>query len=343
MNRLTSMCVLVGLSVALVATGCRKVDDGDEFRGGVPTRETVALHVAGAPVDGASTTTASATGALLAQRADTYVVTRAVTAVVNGGTWAVLTLVRTIVAFPPTSVDKLAMTAVWGPHTDPLSPNTWRLTVHRLEAHKFSWALEARAKTADDSAFQTIISGTHTAEVDAMGDHVEGFGSGAFLIDWDAAATLPEHDENVGKAAFTYSHLLADSIVHVDVDFTGIEDKKLRDGLTPERFNAVYRYVATPGMGGELRYAEDKDNYPGMGNTGSAKEHFTIHSRWLEDGTGRCDVANGGGDLPATGHASECWDSNFKSDYFYPDYAPMTGWGAESACTGFPTAVYAGL
>ncbi|MDB4981509.1 MAG: hypothetical protein JWM82_2261, partial [Myxococcales bacterium] len=44
MKTVTSMCAVVGLVTTLAATGCHKLDDGDEFRGGVPTRETVALH-----------------------------------------------------------------------------------------------------------------------------------------------------------------------------------------------------------------------------------------------------------------------------------------------------------
>ncbi|HVZ71822.1 MAG TPA: hypothetical protein VHJ20_05545 [Polyangia bacterium] len=339
--RLTSMCAWVGLVAAVSVTGCKKPDGGDEFRAGVPTRETVALVVAGAPADGAAPANAggvtTTTSMLLGQKADTYTATRVVTGVVNGGTWAVLTLVKTIVEFPPTSVDVLGQTAVWGPHTDPLSPNTWRLTVKRLAAHDFQWLLEARAKTADDSAFKTIISGTHTADV-ASGVEIEGFGSGMFTIDWDAAATLPEHDANVGKAAFTYAHALADGVVHVTCDFTGIQD-----ATTKEIFNAEYRYVSTPGAGGELRYAEDKNNVP----TTAAKEHFTFHSRWTEQGAGRSDLADSGGDLGSvTAHASECWDSNFSSVYMLKDYdtAAADNWGAESSCDpAFPSAVYAGL
>ena len=177
MKRLTSMCTLGGLTIAMLAgAGCRKTDD-DAYRAGVPTREAVSLHVAGAPTDGSSGANETTSSAVLGAKADTYELTRLVTAAVNGGTWAVLTLVKTIVAFPPTAVDKQADAAVWGPHTDPLSPNTWRLTVNRLAPHKFQWLLEARAKTADDSAFLSIISGTHTADVDAQGEHVEGFGS----------------------------------------------------------------------------------------------------------------------------------------------------------------------
>jgi hypothetical protein len=334
MKRLTSTCALVGLLAVLAGAGCRKADD-EAFRAGVPTREAVSLHVAGAPTDGSSGAT---TGALLGEKAGTYEVTRLVTAVVNGGTWAVLTLVKTVVSFPATSVSKDA--AVWGPYHDALSLNTWRLTVTRVQPHVFSWVFEGKDKSLGDDAFLQIISGTHTAAVDAMDDPIEGFGGGTFTIDWDKAAMLPEHDKNVGVAAFTYSRLTTAATVTVDVDFTGIKDDK-----TGEIFNAKYRYTSTPGQGGELRYAEDKDNVPGPGPTGTAKEHFTIESRWTEDGVGRCDLQDAGGDLGTTvAHGSECWDNRFDSVYRYLDYPdPVGNWGAESACTAFPTAEYSSL
>jgi hypothetical protein len=334
MKRLTSMCALVGVATVLAGAGCRKTDD-EAFRAGVPTREAVTLHVAGAPTDGSS---AATTGALLGEKAGTYEVTRAVTAIVNTGTWAVLTLVRTIVSFPATSHTQ--DTAVWGPHHDALSLNTWRLTVTRLAPHQFQWVLDGKDKRLADDAFLTIISGTHTAAVDAMDDPIEGFGDGTFTIDWDKAAMLPEHDKNVGVARFTYSRLTSDAKVSVDVDFTGIQDE-----TTKEIFDAHYRYASTPGQGGSLRYAEDKDNFPGPGNTGSAKEHFTIESRWTEDGVGRCDLQDSGGDLATTvAHGSECWDSSFDSVYRSLDYPDALGnWGAESACTAFPAAEYPNL
>jgi hypothetical protein len=349
MKRLTSMCAcaLMGMTtVVLAGAGCRKTQD-DAFRGGVPTREAVVLHLPGAPDDGGGTTTAStSTGsmsavhsALVGQRADTYTITRDVTAIVNGGTWAVLTLVRTIVGYPATTV--ATDSAVWGPYTDALSPNTWRLTVNRVQPHEYTWLLEARAKTEANDAFRTIISGDHTAAVDAQDDPIEGFGNGTFKIDWDAAATLPEHDTNVGQAAFTYSRLTPTAVVTVDVDFTGIQDQ-----TTKEIFNAKYRYASTPGQGGSLGYAEDKDNFPGPGPTGTAKEHFTIDSRWTEDGVGRCDFENSGGDLMTTvAHGSECWGANFASVYRNLDYDTNAAdnWGAESACAAFPTASYSSL
>jgi len=336
MKRLTSICAL-GLTIATLAgAGCRKPDD-DAFRAGVPTREAVSLHVAGAPSDG-SNGNATTSSALLGAKAGTYEVTRLVTAAVNGGTWAVLTLVRTVVAFPATKVE--ADTAVWGPYHDALSLNTWKLTVTRVQPHEFQWKFEGKDKDKGDDAFLTVISGDHTAAVDAMDDPIEGFGNGTFTIDWDKAAMLPQHDQNVGVAAFTYSRLTTDAMVSIDVDFNGIQDQ-----TSKEIFNAKYRYTSTPGQGGKLLYGEDKDNVPGPGPTGTAKEHFTVESRWTEDGVGRCDLMDAGGDLGATiAHGSECWDNRFDSVYRnleYPD--AMGNWGAEGACTAFPAAEYSNL
>jgi hypothetical protein len=319
-------------------SGCGLVD-ADEFRSGVPTRDEVNLAVPGASASGALTAAdGEVQSALLGEKADTYVTTRDITAIVNGGTWAVLTLVKTVVDFPPSSVK--GDVAVWGPHTEPLSPNTWRLTVTRLAPQQYQWQFDARAKTADDSAFITIVSGTHQAALGADGKPMEGFGNGTFLVDWDAAQTLPEHDANVGRAAFTYARLSPAAAVSIDVEFKGIKDDK-----TGEIHDAVYEYSATPGAGGDLRYGTDQDITPAPGNTGTAKEHFTVHSRWQETGAGRCDVQATGGDLAAAGitvTGSECWDSNFLSTFNFVSYDPTKDWGVESSCA-FATAEYAGL
>jgi hypothetical protein len=330
MKRLTSMCALVGLVTVLAGAGCRKADDGNEFRAGVPTAQAVSLHVTGAPADGTSGAT---TGALLGQKAGMYEVTRAVTGVVNGGTWAVLTLVRTIISYPPTLMT--ADSATWGPSHDALARNSWRLTVTRMAPHQYQWVFDGKDKKLADDAFVTIITGTHTAALDPQGDPLEGFGTGTFTIDWNKAALLPDHDQNVGVAAFTYSRATSDATVTVDVDFTGIQD-----GVTKEIFDAKYRYAATPGHGGSLRYGEDKNNTPGP-----AKEHFTVESRWTEDGVGRSDLEDSGGDLgTVVAHGSECWSDTFDSVYRYMEYPDAVGnWGAESACTAFPGAEYSGL
>lgn len=337
MKRLASMCASVGLLVA-GAAGCGKVD-GDEFREGVPTRDTVALKVPGAAANGALTAEGETQSALLGVKADTYVVTRAVTAAVNGGTYAVLTLVRAVVDYPASSIS--GDTAVWGPHTEPLSPNTWKLTVTRLEPQKFHWLFEARAKTAPDTDFLKIIEGTHTAAVGLDGRPMEGFGSGDFVIDWDASQMLPEHDANVGRAAFTYSRLSPAADTTIDVDFKGVKDDK-----TGEIHDALYRYRATATDGGDLQYGTLQDSFPDPGNTGTAKEHFTLHSRWKQTGAGRCDLRAEGGDLATagvTGTSSECWDENFLSQYQNVSYDPTKNYGDETTGCAFTPADYATL
>jgi hypothetical protein len=325
--------------VAFVPACGLKDDDADEFRGGVPRHETVEVRVPGAQ-QGALTadgTTAAVKGALLGEKADYYSLTRAVTAVINGGTAAVLILVKTITRYPATSVS--GDTAVWGPHTEPLSPNTWRLTVTRLEPHKFQYALDAKAKTAGDSAFLTILAGTHTRAIVA-GLPVEGFGAGTFTLDWDAAQMLPEHGKEVGKATFVYARESLRSPGTIDVDFKGVKEDK-----TGELFDAVYKYAETPGMGGNFQYSATQDYLPEPGNTGTAKEKLTIRSRWQEDGAGRSDVRMSGGDLTilnVTGTANECWDSNFGSVYMSQSWNPTGGWGAEARCV-FATAEYSTL
>ncbi len=320
-------------SVAMGLSGCHIID-GSDFEGATPTAETVSLDV---PASGtAASSDGVARSALLGDEADSYTLTRGVTFAVNTGTGAVLLLVRTIVSFPPSSRD--GDTAVWGPHSEPLAKNAWRLTATKLAPHQFQWKLDGKSKAAGDDAFVTILSGTHTRAVDAAGHRIPHFGNGAFTIDWEAARTLPDHDNNFGVAAFTYSRLPG-AAETIDVNFNGVKDDK-----NGETFNAVYRYSATPGAGGELRYGAIKDDLPEPGNTGTAKETITLHSRWMETGAGRADYRVVGADVtaalggPAT--VNECWDIGFASTFLDNSYNDATKkWGAESSCV-FPTADY---
>ena len=334
---LLAVC-LPGLALA---PGCGLGDD-DEFRHGVPTGDAVELKVP----QGQSTTQGNLSassdgmvavrGALLGETADTYRITRTVTAVVNGGTLAVLTLVHTIVQFPPTSVS--ADTAVWGPHSEPLSPNAWRLSVTRVAPHSFDYQLAAKPKLADDSAFIAILTGHHNAVAGAHGRAIEGLGNGTFTVDWDAAQTLPEHDKSVGKAAFTYARASFGDTATIGVVFTGI-----KDDLNGEMYNASYQYSATPGAGGDFQYAAHRDALPGPGPTGTAKELFTVHSRWLETGAGRADVQISGGESPSPSPVvNECWNASFASTFKNTSYDPAQTWGAESTCV-FSSASYSSL
>ena len=331
--------VVLGVTAMLAVGGCRLVDD--DWGGSTPTAENVALAVpASSARSGALTSsdgTSTARSALLGEEAGSYDLTYAVTNLVNGATGAILILVKTIVSYPPTSVD--GDTAVWGPHSEPLDKNAWRLTVTRVEKNVFSWALDGKAKAADDSAFVTVLSGTHTRAVNAKGRPIENYGSGMFVVDWDMAQTLPQHDNAVGVATFTYSRLAPGAVTTIDVDFKGIKD----DPPATELYNALYRYTATPGAGGELKYAAKRDYYPDPHPSNSALEDFTIHSRWQESGAGRTDYELSGGDVATAINGvvtvSECWDISFLSTYRNVSYDPSLNWGDETSCS-FPTASF---
>src|SRR5678815_2307956 len=322
--------VVFSVTAMLALGGCRLMDD--DFGGSTPTAENVALAVP-ASTQGALTAGDGTTrSALLGQQADSYTLTRAVTGIVNGATGVVLLLVKTIVSYPPTTVH--GDTAVWGPHSEPLDKNAWRLTVTRVEKHVFTWALDGKPKAADDSAFVTILSGTHTRAVNDRGRPIENYGSGSFVVDWDVAQTLPDHGNAVGVATFTYSRTAPAAVTTIDVDFQGIKD----DPPATELYNAMYRYAATPGAGGELKYAAKRDYFPDPHPSNSALEDFTIHSRWMETGTGRTDYELTGGDVATAGVApvtvSECWDTGFVSTYRIVSYDPSNlelNWGAETS------------
>jgi hypothetical protein len=254
-----------------------------------------------------------------------YRVTREVTQLLNGATGLVLLLVRSVTDNPPTSFKDHE--AIWGPYTDPLQRNTYRLTVHDLGHHQYSYVLEGKAKWDPDSAFVAILTGTHNAATDSHGRPIRGFGSGSFLIDWDAAHSLPDHGDDVGTGEFTYSRLSPVSQVEIDVTLTQVLDR-----TTLQRVNVKYSYVQTPGGDGMFRFSTF--NQPGA----IAIIRLSIESRWKNNGAGRADVEylipNPTPAAPAT--ANECWNELFMSVYFHYSQDPSQDYGKESDCAFSP-------
>ena len=126
------------------------------------------------------------------------------------------------------------------------------------------------------------------------------YGHGDFVLDWDAAQRLPEHDLNVGKAAFVYSRPSPTAQVDIGVTFT-----QIRDDDTGMLVDATYAYAETPGAGGSFQFSVIKDAIA----TSAALETVSVRSRWLQTGAGRSDVKLTGGDLGAAqATANECWD-----------------------------------
>ncbi len=308
--------IIAAALTLLMAAGCG-AEKADGFRDGYPKSESVTMKLPGSSGELRGDRTRQE---LEGEKAMTYVLTRGVTYVVNGGAVAVLTLVRLIGEQEPTKVteDK----AVWGPFTDSLSPNTYKFTVTKNKADDFSYALEAKAKTEDDAKFRVILSGSHLVTG-------KDLGAGTFLLDWDKIATLPEHDDNVGTAEYAYSHTAKDADVRIDAIFKQVLD---RDAKKP--IDVDYKYLATPGKGGNFEFKMVKD----LAN-GSALENSSVKSRWEETGAGRSDVKVNGGNLTAEANFSECWDSNFASRYFNASFDAKAGWGSQGACA-FKTAEF---
>ncbi|MCP3143697.1 hypothetical protein [Pyxidicoccus xibeiensis] len=319
------------LCAALVFAGCDNAkNDEASFREGLPSKEMVEMK--SPKPNGQGLTAFYGQG----QQAEYYQLTVGAALTVNGGTLWVLNLLEEIVKHTPTSIE--GDVAVWGPHTDALSPTTWKLTVTRTDDDSYSWVLEGKGKNEQDSAFRAILSGTHTVAVDDEGERVKGYGSGEFLIDWDKSRTLPgENQEDMGTAEIRYSRTDAQAASSVQAEFRQVRDEAVENG----RVDASYAYKQAPGAGGELDFVIKKniDTDP----TRARVENLAIKSRWEATGAGRSDIKLSGGDLFGTAEVSECWDSNFLSAYFAVSFNPALGYGAVSACGTFSTAVYSTL
>lgn len=322
------------LCAALMLTACgQNASDEDAFRDALPTPEMVEVKTPEASGQGL---TAEVSAQAKGGRSDSYVWTRAATVAVNGGTAWVLALLDKVTEHPPTSLS--GDTAVWGPHTEALSPNTWKLTVTQTGEHSYSYVLEAKAKSAADSEFKSILTGSHTVAVDADGQRMKRYGSGSFRVDWDTAATLPERGNQVGRMEVRYARPDATRAVTVDADFHQVRDAE----STSKLVDASYRYKATPGAGGEFDFAVDKN----LDHDASrpAAEHLTIKSRWQQDGAGRADIRATGGELGSEeATVSECWDSHFDSQVLLISYAPFFNYGDEATECVFTSAMYSSL
>jgi hypothetical protein len=317
------------LSAGLLA--CHPKDDGSDFATGVPRSSTVAMSVPSS--DSKALTIESGSYALLGETADWYRTTRNVTVVVNAGALAVGALVRLVTDYPPTSVT--ADAAVWGPWQGPLDPIEWKVTVTRVAQHQYQYKFEGRAKHDQAAAYTTVLSGSHTAGLDGQELELEGFGSGTFVLDWNARATLPGPDRNVGTATYTYDHVGSGAVVHIAAQF-----KQVKDDNQPSKLVDVnYAFVQNPGADGSMDFIY---NVPADGT--SAGGLAKVKSRWLWSGAGRSDASMVPSNLAITWTVSECWDSSYLSAYKSTPLSTSAAdnWGSESDCA-FKTALYSTL
>lgn len=167
---------------------------------------------------------------------------------------------------------------------------------------------------------------------------MEHFGSGTFVLDFDASQTLPhEQSDDVGKIQVEYARVDPTANTAIDVTFTQVKDDE-----TGMLVDAAYKYLKKPEQGGEFEFSINKNT---DANT-TQLEHMTIKSRWNSDGAGRADVKATGGDINGAATANECWDSNFNSQFLTASWAPGVAeynYGDEQTSCVFTTAEYSSL
>ncbi len=341
------------LGLALPATlaacllGCNGADDSedpgaenttDEFRNGVPRAETILMAL---PRDSGGQVLAqshesrakveSTRQALLGETAEWYDKTRAVTWVVNGAAKAVGQLVDIVLTVPPTTIAENQ--AVWGPWEDPLDPVAWKVTITRIAAHTFQYTFEGRPRLDPTAAFVTVLAGTHIPTLNAQGQVVARFGSGSFTLDWDARATLPMPDNNVGQVDYAYQHLSAGDTAEITANFRQVKDED-RPG---QRVDAKYAFTQQPEGPGSMDFV-----FIMPPNGKDAGGRALVHSRWQYSGAGRADVQMKTLDESITISESECWDVGYASVYMQDSWPGGKAWGSESGCA-FPSAEYSTL
>ncbi|MDQ3266547.1 MAG: membrane lipoprotein lipid attachment site-containing protein [Myxococcota bacterium] len=316
--------ILSAAVITLLLSGCNRTLV-DEFRNGLPKKEMVEVKT---PGNDSTAPVRSQGSALQGDRSDSYRMTRAATVTVNGATLSVLGLIKAITDHRPTTIDENQ--AVWGPSVpEALEPHIYRLTVTKSAEGAFSYALEGKDKTLGDDAYVILISGNHQATA------TEGRGSGSFLLDFDAAQTLPEHDALVGAVTVDYARADETDVITVAAEFDNVNDGH------GGRDDFSYRYSKTPGTGGTFDFLtrEDIHHDPAM----SLPEKLTVRSRWNEQGAGRSDYQVTEGNLSSAVTGNECWDTSFDSQYLNASWNPSANYGDEASACAFTPAEYSSL
>jgi hypothetical protein len=309
------------VSVAVLALAACDRAALQAAREGLPQLADATIPLAGD--DSASGAEGLSQAPLLGETADLYLVTRAVTGVVNAGVAWALGTVRVITLLPPTSYDGQRFT--WGPSTprNLEAKNNWKLELTPGDDGGVAYALKAKRADEDDTRWRSIMAGTH-----ARGAAVRT-GKGSFVVDWEAARELDVPREHYGKATVTYGWDAAAGY-SIDVDFT-----QVRDGNSGRRRDARYRFAQPLAGPGSFTFATEKDLVGGDGQA----ETLVVHSRWEASGRGRSDVRASGGTLAGPATLSECWSDAFKRTYVARSWEPARDEGLAADCA-FADAAY---
>ena len=135
------------LVVLVVCAGCGGAPASSEsFLTALPSRQMLELT---APSARAPAALSERSASLVGETASLYVLTRQMTAQVNGIVGGALDTLTDITRTPPAAIGNDS--AAWGPFTAPLSPVAARLVVTRVGPGAHRFVLELRPRSGQDS------------------------------------------------------------------------------------------------------------------------------------------------------------------------------------------------
>jgi hypothetical protein len=226
-------------------------------------------------------------------------------------------------------------TAIWEPLPGMATSTHWRFTVTKAArctdrlreactnatGGAWEYRLEGKQKTDPDSAFVTVLSGQ--TERGAGADDV----SGSVVVDWDAAATLPEHGSQTGTATLTFTVTEEGHTVDAEINRT------YYNTLGPVAQSRSIRARSFHGGPGEV--TRHQNNRPDYGL--AIPSWSTNRIRWDASAAGRMDNLNGGGEQGGLWTSSTCWDSTLQQTFSINSTSPNSRSGEESKCpASFP-------
>jgi hypothetical protein len=278
----------------------------DSFLAALPSRQTLEVT---APTARAPAALSASSASAVGETASLYVLTRQMTAQVNGVVGGALDTLGHISRTPPAAVT--ADSAVWGPFSEPLSPVAARLLVTRVAPASHRFVLELRPRSGQDSDFEPFLQGAST------GAPPGGPSEGTFALDLDVAHRLdPVAAPGQGRVVAGWGVVPAGRQVRVALGGVHV-------GSEPSTTAEIVSTMLADGSGSLIFDAEA--NLAGEPETLEAGK---VGSRWNPSGAGRADVELSGGDAGEGARITECWDTTFGRVYAQ-GISPDGGIGSE--------------
>jgi hypothetical protein len=264
---------------------------------------------------------------------------------VNGLSFLLLTMVDTIVQFPPSSRD--TGKRVWGPHFNRRPNNTARFEMTREMDGTFSYCLHMgpgdlrQADWSDISCADAhnelagavrVLSGTLSAAGEVEGEAARS-GAGVLVfepLNVELVGVDPDPPVNLTIA---YDNTDGGTDIQLIIDEVG-EQAAAAAQCDLLLGAETYRFTRDAEGAGTFRFRTRADFVPGQLGFDEC-ETLTITSQWTANNSGRADATVSDGDL--TGDleqvdVTECWDDELTTVYAgnsLPDSVPE---GDESAC-----------